>query len=81
MLATIAASHTAPVGSGAALSAGYATALRAGAAIFVATTIAGALTLPARLGAPADDQPGRAGGLISRRVRAVNGRRVRARTP
>ena len=81
VLATIAASHTAPVGSGAALSAGYATALRVGAAIFVATTIAGALTLPARLGAPADDQPGRAGGLISRRVRAVNGRRVRARTP
>jgi Major Facilitator Superfamily len=54
VLTTIAAART---GQGpAALSAGYATALSAGAAIFVATAIAGALALPARLDAPA---PGR----------------------
>ena len=51
VLTTVAAAHT---GQGpAALSAGYATALSAGAAIFVATAIAGALALPARLDTPA----------------------------
>jgi EmrB/QacA subfamily drug resistance transporter len=51
VLTTVAAAHT---GQGpAALSAGYATALSAGAVIFVATAIAGALVLPARLDTPA----------------------------
>jgi EmrB/QacA subfamily drug resistance transporter len=65
VLATIAAAHTG--GSAgqtpAALSAGYATALSVGAAIFVATALAGALALPARLDtpAPARDPRARAG--------------------
>jgi len=53
VLGTIAAGHTAgraSQGPAAALSAGYATAFTVAAAIFVATAIAGALALPARLG-------------------------------
>jgi MFS family permease len=51
VLSTIAAAH-AGGGDAVELSAGYAAALDVGAAIYVATAIAGALALPARLGAP-----------------------------
>jgi EmrB/QacA subfamily drug resistance transporter len=56
VLGTVAAAHTgghAAAGQGAALSAGYGAALSVGAAIFAATAIAGAVVLPARLGAAA----------------------------
>jgi EmrB/QacA subfamily drug resistance transporter len=73
VLATVAAAHNSgPTGQGpAALSAGYATALSVGAAIFVATAIAGALALPARLDTPTplrasrtDGGAGRAPGTV-----------------